>query len=73
MVGDGDDEHLVLVYAPVNPTGKGNDVNATEGWSVVVDETSTKLASYPHISETNYEWTDNGVTKNFAVTKDCLM
>ena len=71
-VGDGDDEHLVLVYAPVNPTGKGNDVNATEGWSVVADETSTKLASYPHISETNYEWTDNGVTKNFAVTKDGL-
>ena len=71
-VGDGDDEHLVLVYAPVNPTGKGNDVNATEGWSVVADETSTKLAFYPHISETNYEWTDNGVTKNFAVTKDGL-
>ena len=69
---DGDDEHLVLVYAPVNPTGKGNDVNATEGWSVVADETSTKLASYPHISETNYEWTDNGATKNFAVTKDDL-
>lgn len=69
-VGDGDDEHLVLVYAPANPTGKGNDVKATEGWSVVADETSTKEVPYPHISETNYEYTENGVTKNFAVTKD---
>ncbi len=42
------------------------------GWSVVVDETSIKLASYPHIGEINYEWTDNGVIQNFVVTKDGL-
>lgn len=71
-VGDGDDEHLVLVYAPVNAVGKGNDINATEGWSVVADERNTKAAPYPHISGTNYEWTDNGITKNYAVTKNGL-
>ena len=39
---------------------------------VVSDKTSTKSVSYPHISETNYEYTENGATRNFAVTKDGL-
>ena len=57
---------LKVVYAPIEPTGEGNDKNPTAGWGVVKDTTSTKAAGYAHISGTNY--TDqNG--KNWAVTK----
>lgn len=48
------DDALKFVYAPVEPTGHGNDVfsinNNLTGWTVVKDATSTKTASYEHIS-----------------------
>lgn len=48
------DDKLKFVYAPVEPTGHGNDVysinNNLTGWTVVNNESSTKAASYEHIS-----------------------
>lgn len=54
-------DELKFVYAPVEPTGHGNDVysidNNLTGWTVVNDESSTKAASYEHISGNNIaEW-----------------
>lgn len=68
-VGDGDSEKLVLVYSPTDETGMGNDVNATEGWSVVKDETHTKSAPYPYVSGNNYTYIKDGVTYNYGVTR----
>ncbi len=49
------DDELKVVYAPVLPTGKGNDVSATEGWSCVSpDNLSVTMApSYAHVSGDN--------------------
>ena len=57
-------DELKFVYAPVEPTGHGNDVysidNNLTGWTVVNDESSTKAASYEHISGNNIaEWAIN--------------
>lgn len=60
------DDELKFVYAPVEPTGHGNDVysinNDLTGWTVVNDETSTKTASYEHISGTDIaDWAINRI------------
>lgn len=71
--GKGSGEHLVLVYAPKNEDSNshGNDVNSTNGWSVVKDNNSTKAPSYPYVYEKTYTWTDTtGITYNYAATKD---
>ena len=66
-------ENLVLVYAPKEKDGgkHGNDVNATNGWSVVKDKNSTKAPSYPYVYEKTYTWTDNSTNMayNYAATK----
>ena len=53
------DEELVLVYAPYNETGKGNDATAIDGWTYVKDSTSLAQVTYPHVYGTNYKWIDN--------------
>lgn len=60
------DDVLKFVYAPVEPTGHGNDVfsinNNLTGWTVVKDATSTKVASYEHISGSDIsDWAINRV------------
>ena len=51
-------EELVLVYAPYDETGKGNDASGINGWTYV--NTSTVSAvTYPHVYGTNYVWTDS--------------
>lgn len=65
-VGIAINDVLKVVYAPVEPDGEGNDNNPTAGWGVVRDTSSTKPASYSHISGDNYI-DQNG--KNWAVTK----
>lgn len=63
------DENLVLVYAPVNETGKGNDETAIDGWTYVKDETTLDLVTYPHIYGSTYTWTDNNsVVHDYAAT-----
>lgn len=52
------DEELVLVYAPKNETGKGNDATAIDGWTYVKDITSVAPVTYPHV----YEKTIHGLT-----------
>ena len=42
-------EKLVLVYAPKNETGKGNDETAIDGWTYVKDENTLASVTYPHI------------------------
>lgn len=63
-------ESLKVVYAPMEPTGHGNDVYSRDhnvtGWIAVSDATSTKNATYSHISGTNYVDQDSG---NWAATK----
>ena len=61
------DDELKFVYAPVEPTGHGNDVysinNNLTGWTVVNDESSTKAASYKHISGNDIsDWAINRAT-----------
>lgn len=71
--GKGSGEQLVLVYAPKNEDSNshGNDVNSTNGWSVVKDNNSTTAPSYPYVYEKTYTWTDTtGTTYNYAATKD---
>ena len=48
-------DELKVVYAPVLPTGKGNDVSATEGWSCVNPNSLsvTMSPSYAHVSGDN--------------------
>lgn len=64
------DETLKVVYAPMEPTGHGNDVysrdNNITGWITVADETSTQNATYDHIYGTNYVDQNSG---NWAATK----
>ena len=65
------EETLVLVYAPYDETGKGNDGTGINGWTYVVDETNVAEVTYPHVYGTNYIWTDSGnVQHNFAATKN---
>lgn len=52
-------EKLVLVYAPKNETGKGNDETAIDGWTYVKDENTLASVTYPHIYEKTYTWTDS--------------
>lgn len=49
------DDKLKVVYAPVLPTGKGNDVSATEGWSCVNSGnlSVTMAPSYAHVCSDN--------------------
>lgn len=51
-------EKLVLVYAPRNETGKGNDATAIDGWTYVKDENTLAPVTYPHIYEKYYIWKD---------------
>lgn len=63
-------ESLRIVYAPMAPTGHGNDVYSRDhnvtGWITVSDATSTKNATYSHIYGMNYVDQDSG---NWAATK----
>lgn len=61
------DDKLKVVYAPVLPTGKGNDVSATEGWSCVnPDSLSVTMApSYAHVYGGNMVDQNN---KNWGAT-----
>ncbi len=52
-------EKLVLVYAPSNETGKGNDATAVNGWTYVKDENTLAPVTYPHIYDKTYTWTDS--------------
>ena len=64
------DEELILVYAPKNETGKGNDATAIDGWTYVKDTTSLAPVTYPHVYETTYIWTDsNSILHDYAATK----
>lgn len=65
------DEELVLVYAPYNETGKGNDATAMDGWTYVKDSTSLAHVTYPHVYGTNYKWTDPSTSQEYvyAATK----
>lgn len=64
-------ENLVLVYAPYDEVGKGNDKNGIDGWTYVADATSLASVTYPHVYGTNYTWTDSTNTAhNYAATKN---
>ena len=64
------DEELVLVYAPYNETGKGNDATAIDGWTYVKDTTTLATVTYPHVYGNNYTWTDSSnQVHNYAATK----
>lgn len=65
------DEKLVLVYAPYNETGKGNDATAIDGWTYVKDDNTLATVEYPHIYEKTYKWTDPSTSQefDFAATK----
>lgn len=52
-------EELVLVYAPKNETGKGNDATAIDGWTYVKDENTLAAVTYPYIYENHYKWIDS--------------
>ena len=63
-------EKLVLVYAPSNETGKGNDATAIDGWTYVKDEKTLAPVTYPHIYEKTYTWTDSSsIVHDYAATK----
>ena len=61
------DGKLKVVYAPVLPTGKGNDVSATEGWSCVSPDSLsvTMPPSYAHVYGGNMVDQNN---KNWGAT-----
>lgn len=64
------DEVLVLVYAPSNETGKGNDATAMDGWTYVKDATTLAPVTYPHIYGKTYTWTDSSSKlHDYAATK----
>lgn len=60
-------EKLVLVYAPQNETGKGNDSGAIDGWSCVKDATSLMAVPYTYIYGTETTASDG---KTYVATKD---
>lgn len=61
------DDQLKVVYAPVLPTGKGNDVSATEGWGCVNSGSLsvTMAPSYAHVCGGNMIDQNN---KNWGAT-----
>lgn len=62
-------EELVVVYAPYDETGKGNDKTGADGWTYVKDTTTLAPVTYPHIYGANYSWTDkSGIVHNYAAT-----
>lgn len=60
-------EKLVLVYAPQNETGKGNDSGAISGWTCVKDTTSLMTVPYTYIYGTETVASDG---KTYIATKD---
>lgn len=60
-------EKLVLVYAPQNETGKGNDSGAISGWTCVKDTTSLMTVPYTYIYGTETVASDG---KTYVATKD---
>ena len=60
-------EELVLVYAPQNETGKGNDSGAINGWTCVKDDTSLMAVPYTYIYGTETRASDG---KTYVATKD---
>lgn len=65
------EEELVLVYAPYDETGKGNDRTGIDGWTYVTDSANVAPVTYPHVYGTNYIWTDSTNTAhNYAATKN---
>lgn len=68
------DGELKVVYAPVLPTGKGNDVSATEGWSCVNSGSLsvTMAPSYAHvyggnmIDQNNKNWGATGSGESYV-------
>lgn len=60
-------EKLVLVYAPQNETGKGNDSGAINGWTCVKDTTSLMTVPYTYIYGTETVASDG---KTYVATKD---
>lgn len=65
------DEELVLVYAPYDETGKGNDLLGINGWTYVADSDSLASVTYPHVYGTNYIWTDSAsIQHNYAAQKN---
>lgn len=59
------DEELVLVYAPYNETGKGNDATAIDGWTYVKDSTTLAQVTYPYVYGTNYSWIDSSSHEHY--------
>ena len=67
-------EQLVLVYAPYNETGMGNDKTGINGWTYVANAGSLAPVTYPHVYGTNYVWTDSGNAQhNFAARKNGMV
>ena len=67
-------EQLVLVYAPYNETGMGNDKTGINGWTYVANADSLAPVTYPHVYGTNYVWTDSGNAQhNFAARKNGIV
>lgn len=65
------DEKLVLVYAPYDETGKGNDGTGINGWTYVKDTTNVARVTYPHVYGENYIWTDSSnIQHNYAARKN---
>ena len=65
------DEELVLVYAPYDETGKGNDGTGIDGWTYVADTANVAPVTYPHVYGENYIWTDSSkVQHNYAALKN---
>lgn len=60
-------EKLVLVYAPQNETGKGNDASDLTGWTCVKDATSLMNVPYTYIYGTETEASDG---KTYVATKN---
>lgn len=60
-------EKLVLVYAPQNEIGKGNDSGAINGWTCVKDTTSLMTVPYTYIYGTETVASDG---KTYVATKD---
>ena len=60
-------EELVLVYAPQNETGRGNDFGAINGWTCVKDATSLITVPYTYLYGTETVASDG---KTYVATKD---
>lgn len=59
-------EDLIVVYAPYNEIGKGNDQTGINGWTYVKDETQVAPVTYQHIYGTSYTYEGN----NYAAVKN---